>query len=62
MLSVLFTMGSTNGSNIHSIFHYLLGLDQEGIYRLSGMKSKIDELKASYDKGTASLHIILLYM
>lgn len=29
----------------------ILGLEQEGIYRLSGMKSKIDELKAAYDRG-----------
>lgn len=28
-----------------------IGLEQEGIYRLSGMKSKIEELKATYDKG-----------
>lgn len=27
------------------------GLEQEGIYRLSGMKSKIEELKSTYDKG-----------
>ncbi|XP_065899319.1 ralA-binding protein 1-like [Dysidea avara] len=27
------------------------GLEQEGIYRLSGMKSKIDEIKAAYDRG-----------
>ena len=28
-----------------------LGLDQEGIYRVSGIKSKIEELKYMYDHG-----------
>ena len=30
-----------------------LGLDQEGIYRVSGVKSKIEELKYMYDHGKA---------
>ncbi|XP_065062733.1 ralA-binding protein 1-like isoform X2 [Rhopilema esculentum] len=34
--------------------HYLEenGLDQEGLYRVSGVKSKIDELKTLFDHGT----------
>ena len=36
---------------VHSIYEYL-GLDVEGIYRVSGTKSKVDFLKESYDQGT----------
>lgn len=36
---------------MHSIYKYL-GLEVEGIYRVSGTKSKVDILKESYDQGT----------
>ena len=42
------------------------GLEQEGIYRLSGMKSKIEELKMAYDKGMGGfsrcLHVCELFV
>lgn len=37
-----------------------IGLEQEGIYRLSGMKSKIEELKTTYDKGMVLSHTIFV--
>ena len=30
---------------------YLIGLEVEGIYRVSGMKSKVEALKESYEQG-----------
>ena len=32
-------------------FYAFAGLNQEGLYRVSGIKSKIDELKCFYDHG-----------
>ena len=33
--------------------YLILGLDSEGLYRVSGVKSKIDFLKQQYNEGTS---------
>ena len=35
----------------------IVGLEVEGIYRVSGTKSKVDTLKESYDQGKCSILI-----
>ncbi len=38
-------------ANHHITYVFFKGIDQEGIYRVSGIKSKIDELKSQYNHG-----------
>ena len=44
--------------SISQILFEFLGLEVEGIYRVSGTKTKVDFLKESYDQGMMLLHTL----